>query len=175
MLQYGGFFLFVTLILSGCDKQEVLHEQVAANDYFPVIDFVDLEGRVTPFSEFQGKLVVLNIWATWCPPCRRELPSLEQLGQALDGSRFSVILLSVDSDEHVVREYLIDVGLEPNTFIDKELEISGKVLGAISYPVTYLVSPQGKVMQVVYGEQEWDNVVIIEKLEHAFKSGTISI
>ncbi len=168
--------LLVALNVTGCTQKEgVLPEKVKAGDYFPVIDLVNLKGHATPFSKYTGKVVVLNIWATWCPPCRRELPSLERLGETLDAKRFAVILLSVDSDEHVVREYLIDVGLKTNTFIDKKMEISSEVLGAISYPVTYLISPQGKIMQVVYGEQEWDNAAIIKKLEHAFGNGTISI
>ncbi len=163
-------------VIAGCtQKEEVSSEKVKAGHYFPVIDLVNLEGNVTSLSKYKGKVVVLNIWATWCPPCRRELPSLERLGEALDKSRFEVILLSIDSDEHVVREYLIDIGLKINTFIDKDMEISNETLGAISYPVTYLISPQGKIMQVVYGEQEWDNDVIIEKLSNAFDSGAISI
>ncbi len=163
-------------LLLGCgQKEEAAFEGVVAGHDFPAVEFLNLEGDTVSFSEYKGKLVVLNIWATWCPPCRRELPSLERLGKALDKDRFAVIFLSVDSDEHVVREYLIDVGLEMSTFIDKEVETAGQVLEVISYPVTYLISPQGKVMQVVYGEQEWDNAVIVGKLKHAFSRGTISI
>ncbi|MCF6235001.1 MAG: TlpA family protein disulfide reductase [Gammaproteobacteria bacterium] len=160
----------------GCgQKEEVALGGVVAGYDFPAVEFVDLEGSTSSFSEYEGKLVILNVWATWCPPCRRELPSLERLGEALDENRFAVKFLSVDSDEHVVREYLIDVGFKMNSFIDKEVEIAGQVLEVISYPVTYLISPQGKVMQVVYGEREWDNAVVVEKLKRAFSSGTISI
>ncbi len=160
----------------GCgQKEEEAPRGVVAGHDFPAVEFVDLEGSTSSFSEYEGKLVILNVWATWCPPCRRELPSLKRLGEALGESRFAVKFLSVDSDEHVVREYLIDVGLKMNSFIDKEVEIAGQVLEVISYPVTYLISPQGKIMQVVYGEREWDNAVVVEKLKRAFSSGTISI
>ena len=102
-------------------------------------------------------VLVLNVWATWCAPCRKELPSLQRLSEQLDPQRFAVLGLSVDADDHVVREFLIERKLTFTNWQDPDMRVARSVLGVRAYPSTYLITADGSVRRVVGGAQPWDS------------------
>ena len=108
-------------------------------------------------AQFVGKVLVLNVWATWCAPCRRELPSLQRLSDQLDPQRFAVVGMSVDADDHVVREFLIERKVTFTNLQDADMRVARDVLGVRVYPSTYLISADGVVQRVVVGSREWDS------------------
>ena len=100
--------LLLAAALGGCAQHSAPPDHIVTGQPFPTLQVNDLEGRAAVLAAERGKLVVLNVWATWCAACRKELPSLQRLSGDLDPRRFAVIGLSLDNDAHDVREYLID-------------------------------------------------------------------
>ncbi|MCF6324952.1 MAG: TlpA family protein disulfide reductase [Gammaproteobacteria bacterium] len=144
------------------------HQRVIPGESLSELLLPGLDRDDLLISQLQGKVVVLNVWATWCPPCRRELPSLQRLGEQLDSERFAVLGLSVDDDKHHPREYLIDRKIQLTSYIDLDMSIAGK-LGAQVFPDTYLIGTDGRLLMNIVGEREWDSPQVIAALEAAYR------
>jgi thiol-disulfide isomerase/thioredoxin len=167
--------LMPLLFIAACDRQTAAVDIAAAAKPFPSVSFVSLDGTTISSGSYRGRLMVLNIWATWCAPCRREMPDLERLSKTLDPQRFAVIGLSADEDEYVVREYLNDKGLTFARFIDKDLKIIRDRLGISVYPATVLIAPNGMLIGQVVGPREWHSPVMIRLLENAYQGKAVRL
>lgn len=159
--------LFVLFALIACN-QVLPPDGLSEGSLFPPLVLKRLDGHEVSIDSYRGKLVVLNIWATWCAPCRRELPSLERLHHLIDPQRFVVAGLSVDNDILQAREYLIDKGITFASYIDQDMKIVTDILGIRIYPDTLLISPQGVLLRRIAGERTWDDPEIIHALEEAY-------
>lgn len=115
-------------------------------------------GRIDGWGRYDGKLVVMNVWATWCAPCRAELASLQRLNQRLDSDLAVVIGVSIDKDAAFVREYLRDTGVTFENYIDPQQSITRDVLGVELVPYTLLIGPDGSIKDRITGFQDWDKV-----------------
>lgn len=129
----------------------------------PYIGFTDGDGRPTQFSSFRGKVILLNIWATWCVPCRKEMPALDRLQASLGGPDFAVIALSVDSDGlPAVKAFYLQTGIRQlRIYIDK----SGQALsdlGATGIPTTLLIDRHGNEIGRKIGPAEWDSPALVK-------------
>ncbi len=156
-------------VLGACSRKEpvVAHEEEGKP--FPVLTLTGLDGGSLSTRAFRGKVLVLNVWASWCPPCRKEMPSLERLSKMLDPKRFAVIGLSVDEDRHLVREFLMQNGITFPNYLDPGLKIVKQTLGIKAYPETFIVAPGGELIRRVMGEQAWDSPGMLQVLEDAYK------
>jgi len=151
--------------LNGCsDSPPVKTDALVLGDPFPALVIRDFDSNDVDLQTYKGKLIVLNLWATWCEPCRREMPALQALSDALDPERFAVIGVSVDEDEHVAREYLIDKDIQFPNFWDAEAEQATSMLGAQLFPYTFLISPEGEFIQRVPGAREWHRQEVVDLL-----------
>jgi thiol-disulfide isomerase/thioredoxin len=138
----------------------------------PDIRFVDAENQPLSLADFRGKTILLNIWATWCPPCREEMPSLDRLEKRLGGPDFQVVALSTDaSGLAAVKAFYDRTGIES---LDVYLDPSGKVstdLKIPGIPTTLLIDREGRGLGVRVGPAEWDSdeamSVIRGQLENA--------
>jgi thiol-disulfide isomerase/thioredoxin len=95
--------------------------------------------------DLDGKTLLINFWATWCEPCRSEMPVLQQLSDSLDPERFAVIGVSVDEDSNLVREFMLQYKIRFHNFQDDNFQLASDLLGIQSYPQTFIVSPQGVI------------------------------
>lgn len=143
-------------------KNFVMHEVPRP---LPMITFEDEEGRSRRLTDFVGKVVLLNIWATWCGPCRREMPALDRVQSTLGGAEFEVISLSIDrAGIGAVRKFYAEVGVRNlGLYIDS----SGKAareLGAVGVPATLLIDREGRELGRLMGPAEWDEPEIVEFL-----------
>jgi thiol-disulfide isomerase/thioredoxin len=131
----------------------------------PAIRFEDDQGRARSLADFRGKAVLLNIWATWCSPCRREMPSLDRLQGMLGGADFEVVALSMDrSGIEVVRKFYADVGIRNLAiYIDTSMKAT-RELGAVGVPATLLLDREGRELGRLIGPAEWDEPEIVEFL-----------
>ena len=116
---------------------------------------IDRANAVT--TEFRGKVLVVNVWATWCPPCRKEMPSLERLHARLDPARAKVIGLSVEIDEHRVREWLMQSRITFANYLDAGTPSARALLGINSYPQTFFIGPDGQLIATIVGARDWDD------------------
>ena len=131
----------------------VIHEGVKDNivgpgDSAPDFSFTSDQGsRITPTS-FNGKVLVLNFWATWCPPCVQEMPSLNELQKLLGSSGLVVVGVSVDSNEKVYRSFLQKFNITFQTWRDPKQDISFDY-GTYKVPETYIIDAHGKVLDKI--------------------------
>jgi len=131
----------------------------------PNLEFVDGAGALRSLAEFRGRVVLLNVWATWCPPCRREMPSLDRLQQALGGPDFEVVALSIDrGGVTVVKRFAEALELRSlRVYVDPSAETIAR-LGAPGIPVTLLVDRRGRELWRVTGPARWDAPEMIDRI-----------
>ena len=117
------------------------------------------------FSDFRGKPLVINVWASWCAPCRAEMGSLDRLAKKHNGRQFNIIGISTDDYPEKATDYLVRTQVSFDNYIDKNL-LWETMLGAERIPLTVLVDVKGRVVKRVYGAKAWDSpemVALIEK------------
>jgi len=131
----------------------------------PAISLADTSGHSVELSELQGKLVIVNLWATWCGPCLREMPSLERLQSRL-GERVAVLAVSEDrGGNKTVEPFVAKLGLKSvKIYIDPKSEV-GHALGVRGLPTSFVIDREGKVRGRVEGAAEWDSPKILSVLE----------
>ena len=129
-----------------------------APQVMPELQFSDSSGKRLSLADFRGKYVLLNVWATWCPPCRQELPTLDRLQDALGGSGFQVIALSTDTGRAgIVQRLYRELGLpETGIFID-ETGSAMRDLGMFALPTTVLIDGEGNEVGRKIGPAVWDS------------------
>lgn len=147
--------------------QEMPKNLVVHNAPKPVapIKFEDEGGQTQSLADFKGKVVVLNIWATWCVPCRKEMPTLDRLQAALGGPDFEVVPVSIDlGGVDAVRQFYAGIAVHN---LAMYVDTSGRVLrelGAIGLPTTLIVDRSGREVGRIVGPAEWDSVELIQYL-----------
>jgi len=124
----------------------------------PKVQFQDAAGAFHDLLEFNGKVILVNFWATWCAPCRDEMPSLDRLQQAMGGKDFEVVIISLDRAGYAkAAAFLDEIGVKNlTTFIDPGIKAARK-LGALGLPVTLLLNRKGDEIGRVTGSAEWDS------------------
>ena len=122
----------------------------------PPFQLMDLEGNRVALSDFLGKVVMVNFWATWCGPCRVEMPAMEQLHQDLKKGGLEVLAISVDPQGMVVtRPFREAMGLTFSILHDSDYRI-GSAYGARTLPMTYLIDRHGVVRHRIFGARDWN-------------------
>lgn len=128
-------------------------------------DFVlpDLAGKPHHLADFRGRVVVLNFWATWCPPCIDEMPSLERLHDALDDKGIAVLAVSVDERFSDIEEFVKKYGLTLTVLHDDGKKVSRKYQ-TFKYPETYILDREGRLKSKVVGPRDWSAPTVIRDL-----------
>jgi thiol-disulfide isomerase/thioredoxin len=114
-----------------------------------------LSGKSRLLSDYRGKPLVINVWASWCVPCRQEMGSLEKLSRRLAKNRVNVIGISTDDYRDKASAFLREAGTSFSHYIDNQLLLEN-MLGADRLPLTLLVDAQGRVLSKTYGAKDWD-------------------
>ncbi|MGL4474217.1 MAG: TlpA family protein disulfide reductase [Shewanella sp.] len=124
----------------------------------PDIEMQTLDGQVVKLSEYQGKLVLVNLWATWCPPCLKEIPSIVKLKQDnQDNSKIEIISLSIDEDTSLVPSFLAKHNFANfETLLDPSSQIEN-IMPANVVPATYMFDGAGNLVGFVRGFMHWDD------------------
>jgi peroxiredoxin len=116
-----------------------------------------LGGGELALASQRGKVVVLNFWATWCPPCVAEMPALERLQRALAPEGVSVVTVSTDEDEAALRRFVADQRLTLPVLRDPGGRLAASAYHTTGYPETFVLDRAGRVLQHVVGPAEWDS------------------
>ncbi len=123
----------------------------------PAQDFsLTLAGKPEHLSDFKGKVVVLNFWATWCPPCVEETPALNRLQKYIDSRGGMILGVSVDEDGPAYEKFLKDQSVVFPTYRDATKKTAADY-GTSMYPETYIVDRHGKIARKFVGQQQWDS------------------
>jgi peroxiredoxin len=123
-----------------------------------------VDGRSMHLADYKGKVVVLNFWASWCPPCVEETPSLEQLQQTIAPRGGVVLGVSVDDDMDAYRKFIDDQRVNFPTFVDVSKKIAPQY-GTSMFPETYLIDRNGKLARKIVGPQDWQSPEVMSSIE----------
>ena len=132
----------------------------------PELRFVDGAGRPRTLADFRGKAVLLNLWATWCVPCRKEMPALDRLQARLGGPGFEVVALSIDKKGlPVVQAFYAELGLKALAIYVDDSGSAVRAVGALGIPTTLLIDAQGREIGRAVGAKEWDTAAVVAAIE----------
>lgn len=123
-----------------------------------------LDGKTYRLSDFKGKVVLLNFWATWCTYCVKENPSLDRLYREFKDSGFIVLGISVDRLSATVENYLKDNPLTYPVLMDSKGEVFVRTYTVIGIPVTYLINKEGYIVEKLMGKQNFDSKKFMDKI-----------
>lgn len=118
-------------------------------------------------SSLRGRVVLVNFWATWCPPCEAEMPSMERLHRALAGEPFTLLAVAVDADPAAVRSFRERFGLTlPILYAadGSEAEAVARRYGTFQYPESFLIGPDGRIAARFVGPRDWDAAGYVERI-----------
>ena len=131
---------------------QVLKEPVAAPDF----TLPSVTGEKITLSSLKGKIVLLNFWATWCPPCRIEMPSMQRLYDELKDEGFELIAVNLQEPEETVKRFLLENGYDFPVLLDTRGGV-GALYGVRSIPQTFLIDAEGFAVAGLTGAREWDS------------------
>jgi thiol-disulfide isomerase/thioredoxin len=115
-----------------------------------------LDGSRQDLKEQRGRVVLVNFWATWCEPCREEMPSIQRLQERLRGKPFTVLLVNVDEPEARVRRYLTDASLNLPVVLDRNKQTT-REWGVRVMPTSFIIGPDGRTRYQVVGDMDWNS------------------
>ncbi|MGZ4812575.1 MAG: peroxiredoxin family protein [Terriglobales bacterium] len=154
-----GIFVLAATLLSGCYSGSRPPRIGEAAPDFSIQD----TSRAVALHDFRGKVVVLNFWATWCPPCVEEMPSLVQMQSRLKDKGVTVLAVSVDVDENAYKKFLRDHGVDLLAVRDPNQK-SNALYGTFKFPETYVIDRDGKVRRKFIGAIDWNQPEIVSYL-----------
>ncbi len=130
--------------------------EVAIGSTLPNATLRGLNGPTKQLAEFRGKPLIVNLWASWCGPCRQEMGSLERLFWRYGGHQFNIIGISTDDYPDKALDFLKHSNTTFSNYIDQNLVLEN-IFGANRIPLTVLIDAQGKIISKIYGAKEWDS------------------
>ncbi|MBC8550722.1 MAG: TlpA family protein disulfide reductase [Candidatus Brocadiales bacterium] len=158
-------FTMVTLLMLGTVSAvsiETLNEKFMAQGFsipkttLASIDFElkNIEGKMENLSDYKGKVVFLNFWATWCGPCRLEMPSMQKLYDEFKDDGLEIVAVNLGERQKTVVKYLEENKLTFPVLLDETNMVAG-IYGARSIPTTYIIDREGNILSMTVGTREW--------------------
>lgn len=157
-------FLLCTLLIPCLSfaQSTTLHpvkEKPAAVDF----ELIDIDEFQHKLSNYKGKVVILNFWATWCPPCRFELPSMERAWQQLKDKNVVMLAINIGEDADTIFTFTADYSVTFPLLMDQDSKVI-KRYPVVGLPTTYIVDPTGHLAYKAIGTREWDDPKIIRTI-----------
>ncbi len=129
----------------------------------PDFELFDLDGGSYRLSDYRGQVVIINFWATWCPPCREEMPSMQRAWEVLQGEGILLLGINVGEDEDTIFQFTADYPVDFPLLMDLDSRVIGQwpVRGL---PTTFVVDPAGRIVHRAVGSREWDDPALLEQV-----------
>ncbi len=149
---------------------------VAAKPTAPDFTLPDSEGQSVKLSDLRGKVIVLNFWATWCPPCREEMPSMQTLWESFKGKDFELLAVNVGEDEDMVFAFRHELSkaLKFPILLDQQSQVA-RMYPIRGLPTTYVLDKQGRIVYQAVGGRDWNSDEIKQLLRELIGPGTKAI
>jgi thiol-disulfide isomerase/thioredoxin len=170
---YGGFCMRAILLFAflasaiSVSAHAGTPGEIEIGGYLREAKLQGLSGKTKKFSDYKGKPLIINVWASWCGPCRAEMGSLQRLARRYNGKQFNVIGISTDDDRKAAVAFIKESKVTFENFIDSNVFLEN-MLGANTIPLTILVDAQGKVLEKARGAYEWDSPEIVDSIGEVF-------
>lgn len=166
MMRTIGWCLCVVLYLFlGAAHAKTLMDPVAGEPEAGGFTLDAIDGTSVSLDDHRDRFVLLNFWATWCAPCRKEMPALDNLHKELSDAGLEVIGVHVGPSLGEIKRFLGQVPVEFTILIDQDMALAN--WGVMGLPTTFLISPEGKIIYRAVGEREWDSARMIRFISKA--------
>lgn len=161
IIKFGMVFFVTVLLLTGCDNStpEQTVQKVSSGNLVgssaPDFTLTDMQGQQVSLSQFRGKVVILNFWATWCPPCREEMPSMEKLYQRHQDQ--GLVMLAVNIEENgqsVVSQFLQKTPYSFPILLDSK-NAAQHAYGVFRFPESFIIDRNGVIVEKIIGGRDW--------------------
>jgi len=130
----------------------------------PDFTLKDIHGKALSLSSLRGKVVLINFWATWCPPCKAEMPSMNKIYHEMRAQGFEVIAVSTDNSLSTVKDFLARNRLDFPVLFDENKAVS-RQYRVFSMPTTFLIDRNGMIVEKFYGEEDWTDPAVRKKID----------
>lgn len=157
--------MLVVLITTQCSNSKTSENSNVENSFADGIQLADLDGNSIDLSDYKGKTIILNVWATWCKPCIKELPSMEVLQANLEPADY-VLLFASDEEVGRINKFIGQYNYDLN-FIS--LKSSPESLGIASLPTTFIIDGSGELLVTESGSKDWGSPESIEEIKKLSK------
>ena len=166
-----GPFLLLLLVLGAVAGLQYFGRSPSTGYAAPDFSLPDLNGKPYRLSELRGRIVFLNLWATWCPPCRDEMPSMEALYRRFKNREFVMLAVAEDAGgAGAVRPFVEEIGLTFPVLLDPDATLSPRY-GATGYPETFIIDRNGQVVNHTIGPEEWNRPEMVAYFEQLLGAG----
>ena len=168
-----AFAVISALMLFGSPVNR--NDPVPSTSSLSGLSFMDTSGEQLTVASFTGRATLINVWATWCAPCRKEMPELDRLQGRLGGDRFQVVTLSIDrTGAEAVLPFFKEIGISNlKVYLDPSMSVMSSA-GIVGLPTTILVDAGGMEVYRWVGPRVWDGPQAIEAIDHFLSTGDVS-
>ena len=129
----------------------------------PVFNLTDIDGEPFTLQSARGQWVFLHFWASWCGPCRAEMPAIQRLASKIDGEAFRIVLVNTAEDEDTIFSFLGEIGMDMKSLMDADGQVTEQYKPR-GLPTTILIDPAGQVQYQAIGGRDWHEAVYIDFL-----------
>ena len=154
------FFITLTLTITTVQSAEL--KRWKSGDT-PRLKLQDTQGKTHDLVTYKGKVVIVNFWATWCVPCRQEMPSMQRLRDKLADKPFEILAVDLAESEETVNTFLKKIGVKFPALIDKDGK-AAKEWKVIGFPSSFIIDSKGKVYYSLVGELNWDDEKVVKQI-----------
>ena len=159
--------IILTLFIQPIQANDMLMDHMPAANPAPDFNLMGMDGETHTLEDLKGKFVLVNFWATWCNPCKVEMPLLEKLHQTLKSEKFTVLGLHVGPGPENIEEFKKLMPISFPIYVDMDLEVNWGVPGL---PTTFLMDPEGKLIYRAVGKREFASDEMVNFLKSQIES-----
>lgn len=163
-----SFLLGLALVTGIAQARELKPYQGGAT---PPLALKDLAGNTHKLEDYRGRVVLVNFWASWCPPCRAEMPSMQRLQTKLTGKPFTILAVDMGETPDVVSAYIKTVHTDFAVLLDSDGHAL-KNWKVFAFPTSYVIDATGRIRYALFGSTEWDEADTLQKISDLLPSAT---
>lgn len=159
----SALLLGCTLLLTDATHAGQLSPYTAPDSLAPAFTLKALDGEPHRLEDYRGKVMLVNFWASWCPPCLAELPGMQRLSDRMAAEAFEILIINVGESPFRVSKFMKLVGVRLTALLDAKGE-TFQAWGGTIYPTSFVLDSEGRIRYVAYGPLEWDDEDVVATL-----------
>ncbi len=158
-----GLLIILSMFALALHAEQTLLTPLPGKKMAPALVLTDIKGVKHDIRDYRGKPVIINFWATWCPPCRRELPSMNRAWGKIKDEGIAMLAVGVGEDKDSVVDFMTDYPIDFTVLLDSQAEVSAH-WPVVALPTTFVLDKQGRLVYRAIGGREWDNNQLLERV-----------
>ena len=159
----GALWIGCALLLTDAVNAGQLSLYEKPDSPAPAFTLEALDGKPHRLSDYRGKVVLVNFWASWCPPCLAEMPSMQRLADRMAAESFEILAVNVGESPFKVAKFMKLIGVRFTALLDKKGD-TFRAWGGSIYPTTFVLDTEGRIRYAAYGPMQWDSEEVVETI-----------